>query len=244
MRMMTATCALMMMAMPVMALAQDTNTQMVSKNDVTTFDITAQADIKAEPDIAMVSAGVLTVAKTADAAMKENAVRMNAIFKSLKAAGIADKDQQTSGININPQYVYEDNKSPKITGYQASNTVNVTIRDLKKIGPALDALIAQGANQLNGPTFTLDNPEDLLNQARKDAVEKARKRAELYATATGLKIKKIRNLSENANMGGPVPYPAMARKMMMASADAAESTPVAAGQVNLNVTVNITYELE
>jgi len=210
--------------------------------NATTLDINAQVDVKAEPDIATVSAGVMTSAATADAAMKENGTRMNAVFKALKDAGIADKDIQTSGININAQYEYKQNETPRVTGYQASNNVSVIIRDLKNIGPVLDALVAQGANQMNGPTFTLENPDAVLDQARKDAVAKARKRAELYAAATGLKIIKIRNISESANNGNPVPYPMMAMRAKMADATA-ESTPVASGQVSLGVTVNVTYEL-
>lgn len=227
--------AVMLVAAPVMA-----QTPEVSK--ATTLDISTEASVKAEPDLAMVSSGVVTSAKTADAAMKENATKMNAIFTALKKAGIADKDRQTSGITVNPQYHYQENKAPVITGYQASNMVNVTIRDLKKIGPVLDSLIAQGANQIQGPSFSVENPEELLNGARKEAVEKARKRAEVYAAATGLKIAKIRSISENTNIGYPQPVMyARAAKMEMA-ADAA--TPVASGQVNLSVNVNISYELQ
>jgi uncharacterized protein YggE len=237
MRIIMLISAFMLAALPVMAQQNNTDT-------ATTLEINAQQEVKAEPDIATISAGVLTIAKTADAAMKENATKMNAIFSALKKAGIDAKDQQTSGITVNPQYVYQENKAPQITGYQANNSVNVTLRDLKNIGPVLDTLIAQGANQINGPSFTLDNPEALLDKARKDAVDKARKRAEIYASATSMKIKKIRSITENTNVGMPAPYPIMARKMMMAAAAPAEATPVASGQVTLSVTVNITYELE
>lgn len=217
----------------------------VAESKVTTLDISAEAIVKAEPDIATISSGVLTIAKTADASMKENAVKMNAIFAALKTAGIAAKDIQTSGITVNPQYVYQDKKAPQVTGYQASNTVNVVLRDLKNIGPVLDALIAQGANQINGPTFGIDDPETLLNQARKEAVAKAAKRAAVYAEATGLKLGKIRTISENSNVGYPQPM-MMARKMSSFAAASPEmmDTPVASGQVSLNVTVNISYELE
>ena len=226
---------LMLAAVPAFA-----QTAEVSK--ATTLDISAEASVKAEPDLATISAGVVINAKTAEAAMKENAAKMNAIFAALKKVGIADKDRQTSGITVNPQYVYKENQSPTIAGYTASNSVNVILRDLKAIGPVLDTLIAQGANNINGPNFTIENPEELLNGARKEAVEKARKRAEVYAAATGMKIAKIRSISENSNIGYPQPMMyARAAKMEMA-ADA--STPVASGQVNLSVNVNISYELE
>jgi len=235
MRFIPLLAALMLVSAPVMA-----QTPEVSK--ATTLDISAEANVKAEPDMAIISAGVITNSKTAEAAMKENATKMTAIFAALKKAGIADKDRQTSGITVNPQYVYKENQSPTISGYNASNSVNVTLRDLKAIGPVLDTLISQGANNISGPNFSVENPEELLNGARKEAVEKARKRAEVYAAATGLKIAKIRSISENSNIGYPQPVMMMARAKMEMAGDA--STPVASGQVNLNVNVNISYELE
>lgn len=210
-------------------------------SDATTLEISAQVDVKAEPDVASITAGVMTSETTAEAAMKENATRMNAIFKALKEAKIAEKDIQTSGININAQYNYEERQAPKLIGYQANNNVTILIRDLQKIGSVIDALVSQGANQMNGPNFTLENPEEILDSARKEAVNKARRRAELYATAVGMKVKRIRTLSESINTGGAPPYPMMAMRSKMA--DTAESTPVASGQVALSVAVNISFEL-
>jgi uncharacterized protein YggE len=228
---------LALMAMP--AMAQEKIWDKVE----TKLDIAAQASIKSEPDMAVISAGVVTNAKTADAALKENANKMAAVFAALKKSGIKDKDIQTSGINVSPQYVYEEKKAPAITGYQASNNVNVAIHDLKIVGSVLDTLVSQGANQINGPTFSIEDTDDLMDQARKDAMVKARKRAELYAAASGLKIKRILSISEQGgyNPPGPVPMFAMAKAMR---ADAAqESSPVSAGQVDVNVTVNVAYEL-
>lgn len=208
----------------------------------TRLDISAEASVKAAPDIANVSAGVVTVAKTADAAMKANAKDMTTMFAALKAAGVADKDMQTTGLTVNPQYVYEQNKSPVITGYQANNTVSVNLRDLKNMGPVLDALVAKGANQINGPNFSVEKPDGLLDKARGDAVAKARARAEIYAKAAGMKVSRIVNISENVNMGGPRPVMMMAARAKMA--DAMESSPVAAGEVDMSVTVNVTFEME
>ena len=236
MRFIPLMAALMLVSAPVMA-------QNAPEIKGTTLDISAEASIKAEPDMATISAGVVTTAPTADAAMKENSTKMNAIFAAVKKAGIADKDRQTSGITVHPQYRYEENKAPVVVGYQATNTIDVTLRNLKNIGPVLDSLIAQGSNQINGPTFTVENPETLLNDARKEAVEKARKRAEVYAAATGLKIAKIRSISENSNIGYP-PVMFSRAKVAMASMEADAATPIASGQVNLSVNVNISYELQ
>ena len=225
----------LMMAMPMAAMAD-------KDDEATTLNVSVQVDVKAAPDIAYISSGVVTVAKTAQEAMTQNAEKMNAVFAALKKQGIADKDRQTSGLQVSPQYVYEQNKSPEITGYQARNEVSVTIRDLKKVGPVIDALVAQGANQLSGPTFGVEDSEDLLHAARKEAVTKARKRAEIYAAAAGMKVKRLQSITENSH-GGAVPYqPVMARAMMMK--DRAESTPIASGEVSLNVSANVVYVLE
>ena len=92
---------------------------------------------------------------------------------AIRAAGIAERDVQTAGININPQYRYAENQAPAITGYQASNTVNVKVRDIAKLGKVLDALVANGANQINGPSFEIDEPEAVYDEARRAWVAEA-----------------------------------------------------------------------
>ena len=125
--------------------------------DGTLLNVSAQAEAKRVPDIATLSTGVVTQAADANTAMRANAEQMAKVVAAIKAAGIADKDVQTSGISLNPQYHYTENQPPKITGYQASNTVNVIVRDIGKLGKILDALVAVGANQINGPTFDIDD---------------------------------------------------------------------------------------
>lgn len=205
-----------------------------------TLDISAEVNVKAAPDIATVSAGVVTTALTAEAAMKENAVKMTAVFSALKKAGIADKDIQTAGINISPQYNYPPNAAPQVTNYQATNTVNVTLRNMQSIGNILDALVSQGANQINGPTFGIEDADALLDKARAEAVKKARHRADIYATAAEVKIQRIVNISEQSQFNAPQPYPMM---RAMAMDKSAESTPTAPGEVSLSVTVNVKYQI-
>jgi uncharacterized protein len=240
MKKLLATASVLALSLAVPAFAQENCG--TTQATLSTLTISADADVKAAPDLTMISAGVVTTAPTADAALKENAQKMTAVFGALKKAGVAEKDMQTSGINVSPQYNYQENKSPTIIGYQASNNVNVALHDLKSIGPVLDTLVAQGANQINGPTFSIDEPETLLNKARQEAVAKARKRADIYAAAAGLKIKRIVSMSEQTGYSGPpMPYQMMAMKGREV-ADAA-SSPVASGEVNLTATVNIVYEL-
>lgn len=207
------------------------------------LDISAQAEAKAVPDIATISAGVLTIAPKADAAMKDNATKMTAVFEALNKAGIKEKDVQTSGVSLSPQYNYIENKPPQIINYQANNNITIKIRDMRNIGPVLDALIAQGINQMNGPIFSVDNPDIIMDMAREEATKKAIARANLYAKAAGMKVKRILNISENAGYGMPQPMMAMAARTMDAKMEMA-STPVATGEVSMSVTVNLAVELE
>jgi uncharacterized protein YggE len=209
----------------------------------TTLDISAEAQVKATPDIATISTGVVTNAPRADQALDQNSAKMNALFKALKAAGIADKDIQTSGFNINPQYDYPQHSAPRITGYQANNTVSVVLHDMKKIGETLDTFVAAGSNQINGPQFSVENPDTVLDAARKEAFAKAKQRAQIYAAAAGLSIKRIVSITEGVeNNSGPRPM-MMMKAMAMGAGGGAESTPVAAGEMSLGVTVNVRFEL-
>jgi uncharacterized protein YggE len=201
------------------------------------IEIVAEAESRSAPDIATINAGVVSTAETAAAAMSDNRTKMNAVFEALKAAGIEGKDMQSAGISISPQYRYEQNQAPVVTGYQASNSVNVIVRDLAGLGGVIDALVAQGMNQLNGPNFDVENKDEALDRARADAVKKARARAELYASAAGVTLGPLVKISEQVSVNQP-PYPMM--RMAAASAEAA-STPVAPGEVALGVTVNVTY---
>lgn len=224
------------------ARAGDTSPAVIAAtaSDAATIIVSAQADVRVAPDIATINAGVVTQADSANAAMQDNRTKMNAVFEALKKAGIADKDMQSAGITINPQYRYVENQPPVVTGYQASNTVNVTLRDMAAVGSVIDALVGQGVNQLNGPTFDVEDKDSALNEARTKAVGKARDRAKLYADAAGVKIARLKNLSEQSMMSPQTPYP----MMRMAAMDSAGSaTPVAPGEVMLSVTVSMTYEI-
>src|SRR6185369_14705754 len=114
----------------------------------TRLEVTADANIKAVPDMATVSSGVVTQAPTASEAMSKNAAAMTKVFDALKKAGIKETDIQTSGLSLNPDYAYEEKQAPRITGYQANNNVSVVLHDLTKVGATLDTLVSVGANQI------------------------------------------------------------------------------------------------
>ncbi len=206
----------------------------------TLLTLTAEGRSTRVPDVAEVSGGVVTVAPTAAAAMRENAARMTAVVAAVKQAGIADRDVQTSGLSLQPQYRYENNAPPVLTGYQATNTVALRIRKIDQTGKLLDTLVQVGANQISGPNFVVENSAAALDEARVAAVKAGRARAELYAGAAGLKVRRIVSISEGGAFDpGPRPM------MMKASMDAAPAAPpVAPGEVALNVNVTMTFELE
>lgn len=212
----------------------------VASADGTLLSVSAQAEARRVPDIATLSAGVVTQAADANAAMRANADEMTKVVAAIRAAGIAERDIQTSGVNLNPQYRYAENLPPAITGYQASNNVNITVRDIGKVGNILDALVATGANQVNGPTFDVDDKESAFDEARRAAVEKAKRRAEMYAKTLGMKVRRIVSISEGSGYNPPRPMPMMAMARM--EKDQAE-TPISPGESTLSVNLELLFEL-
>lgn len=208
--------------------------------DGTLLNISANAEAKRVPDVATLSAGVVTQAVDGNSAMRENATQMTKVLAAIKAAGIAERDVQTSGVNLSPQYRYADNEAPKITGYQASNTVSLKVRDIAKLGKVLDALAAQGANQINGPQFEIDKPEPVYDEARLAALKKAQARAETYAKALGLRVRRIVSISES---GGGNVRPMMMMRAAAAPMSADESTPVSPGESTVSVNLDVVFDL-
>jgi len=208
--------------------------------DATLLTVAAHAEARRVPDIATVSAGVVTQAADANSAMRQNAEQMARVVAAIRAAGIAERDVQTAGVNLNPQYRYAENQPPVITGYQAMNTVNVTVRDISKLGRILDALVATGANQVNGPAFDVDRKDEAFDEARREALKKAQARAEMYARSLGLQVRRIVSIDETGD-GGPRPMIQMAAKAAMAR-DVAE-TSISPGENVMGLTLNVVFEL-
>ncbi len=208
--------------------------------DGTLLSVSASADAKRVPDVASISTGVVTQAADANAAMRANAVQMDKVMAAIRAAGIAERDIQTSGISLNPQYKYVDNTPPTITGYEANNTVSIKVRDLSMLGKVLDTLVQQGANQLNGPSFEVDKPDEAYDEARVGALKKAQSRATTYADALGLKVRRIVSISEG---GASMPRPMPMIRMMSADAGMAKETSVAPGETTLSVNLDVMFEL-
>jgi uncharacterized protein len=208
--------------------------------DGTLLSVAAEAEARRVPDVATVSAGVVTQAADANAAMRDNATKMEKVMAAIRAAGIAERDIQTAGISVQPQYRYAENVPPTITGYQASNTVNVKNREIAKLGKVLDALVASGANQVNGPNFEVDKPESAYDEARLAALKKAEARAQTYAKAMNLRVRRVVSINEGGAMPPPMP---MMMRAQAADAYAKAETSVSPGETVLSVRLDVVFEL-
>ncbi len=229
--------AAMIVATAACAAAQDTP----PSERIGELSLSADGEISAAPDMATVTAGVVAEAATAEAAMADQRERMTAVVDAVKAAGIADADIQTSGFDLSPVYApYEKGQNePQIIGYRASNRVTAVARDLARVGPTLDALVAAGANTIDGVRFGIEESDSLLDEARREAIRKLMTKADLYADAGGFKIGRILHLNESGGWHEPQPQ-FYARAVL----NEAASTPIEGGQLKLTVTVSATFAID
>ncbi len=208
------------------------------------FVLSGEGKASATPDLAVLSSGVVAEGKTAREALDANTAAMTKLISSFKATGIEDRDIATSGFTVQPRYIYSQRNDgtqgpPRITGYEVRNTVTVKVRDLTKLGGILDTAVTEGSNQIDGLTFDISKKDELLKEARKKALADARAKADLYAEAAGVKLGRLRELSEQAGSGYPPPRP-MAMRM---EAKAAADVPVEAGEQEISVNIIATWEI-
>lgn len=218
------------------AMATSASAQAPSTPAPTMLVLTATGEVQGDPDMASIGAGVVTTAADAATALAENSARMTRMLAALTKAGVAARDIQTSNLSVRPQYRYPQNEQPVLSGFEASNRVQVRLRDVKQVGAVVDALVATGSNQIDGPEFTVADPKPLLDKARVQAVRAAQQQAALYAEAAGLKVGRLVSIAEQ---GAQRPMPPMPRMMAMA----AEAAPVVAGEVNYSVSITAEFEL-
>ena len=203
--------------------------------------VNGTGEASARPDIAVISAGVVVQADTASVALADNTRAMNAMFEQLRAAGLPPEDVQTSQFSVMPLYESrrvdpETTEPPRIVGYEVSNQVTARVRDLERLGAILDALVRAGANSIDGPSFEIADPEQLLGQARDAAVADALAKAARYAAAARVQLGEIISIEEGGFYAPP-------RPMMRAEAMAA-SVPIAPGQTEVSASVTITFALK
>jgi uncharacterized protein len=204
---------------------------------IRTVSVNGEGEVTAAPDQATIQLGVRTQAETAAEALEENNQRMQALLNTLREAGVAAADMQTSDMSIWPQYRHSPNGTSSVTGYEVSNAVSVTVRDLENFGAILDAAVRAGGNQVNGISFGFSDPTALLNQAREAAMVNAQAKAARLAELAGVRLGTVVTISET----GAMPPPIMVRAAQEAMADAA--VPIEAGESAVNVMVQVTYEL-
>ncbi|WP_417309969.1 SIMPL domain-containing protein [Devosia sp.] len=212
------------------------------------ISVTGTGEISAAPDTAYINSGVTTQGATAREALDANSAAMEQLIATLKEAGIAERDIQTSNFSVNPNYVYSDardadgyNQPPKINGYQVSNTVTVRIRDLDSLGAVLDQQVSVGANQINGISFAVDETTPLYDEARQMAFADARRKAGIYADVAGESLGDVVSITENQGYSAPQPMQMRATTMAY---DESAKVPVAGGELNFAVNVQVTWDIE
>ncbi len=226
------------------------------------LSLTAEGRSERVPDLAMFSAGVVTTGVTASEALGANSRQMDRVIAALKRSGIADRDIQTSAISLSPRYNNPEAEAqarargnrepyvpptepPRIIGYEARNSVQVRVRRLGEMGRIIDTLIEAGANEVNGPSFTLDDQNAALDEARTEAVALGRQRAELYARAAGMRVVRLLSMSEGGGY-----YPVQQAIVVTGSRAGGYGAPpppppapVSPGELSLGVNLSMQFEI-
>jgi uncharacterized protein len=198
--------------------------------------VTGEGSVSVTPDYAQIRSGVTTRARTVKEGVDANSKLMTAIIAALKDAGIAERDIQTARFSIQPVYASQvSNAEPRLSGYSVSNQVIVTIREIGKVGDVLDRVVAAGATDAGNVSFLVSNASKALDEAREAAIADARRKAEVYAKASGVRLGRVEWITEDTGGGTPVP-------MMMARAQAAP-VPIATGEDTLRVRVTVGFDI-
>ena len=205
-----------------------------------TVTVSATGSVLAAPDEATIATGVTSEAMTARDALTKNTEAMKKVIEELKSQGVEAKDIQTTQFNVEPVYVYpKEGQPPSVTGYRVNNMLGVRVRNLDKLGGVLDQLVTAGANQMNGISFDVSKAETLKDDARKAAMENAKRRAQLLATAAGAEVGEVLQISEETSQQGPRPVVFAKQRAAMA-----ESVPVERGEQELEARVTVTWKLK
>lgn len=231
-----------LMFLPFLAVASALPSPLAAQTPVkppATLAVTGEGTVSAPPDLAEIDGGVTGEAKTAREATDAVNKQMAEVIRALKSAGIAEKDIHTTRISLYPQSAPTRAGQPvQILGYRATNHVRVSIREIARAPQMLDAMLAAGANEIGAISFQIAEPSKLIDRARAEAVNDARRKAEIYAKAAGVTLGAPLAINEE---GAALPPPRMQR---MAVGAAAAPTPVEPGELTLRTSVSITYEIK
>lgn len=230
-----AALALLVVAKPLPLLAHDSDQH--SAKPERTLTLSATGSINSKPDKASISTGVSSQAVLARDALDDNNEAMSRMMKSLKAAGLEDRDIATSQFSVQPRYQhFKNGRAAKIIGYRVTNSVRITVRNLDRLGTILDRVVTVGSNRISGIQFGLSEPEKTLDDARRDAMRNVLDKAALYAKAADIRLGSILSISEQANQNFP-------RPVQMRAMRAKSSVPIAPGQHTTKVTVHVKWAL-
>lgn len=211
-----------------------------------TIQVTGYGEASAKPDEARLSFTVLRQGETAKAAVDATSGAMREVIAGMRELGAEDRDLQTATIQIFPQYGAVDQSRPgagnanEIVGYEARNTLVVTVRDIANVGATLDRAIELGVNQGGDVSFTVSDDEKLLSEARRGAIEDARAKADLYAETAGVSIDRIVSISESGADRGPQPE---MMRMRMAADSGGGGVPIEAGEITRSATIEMTFSI-
>lgn len=258
---------LLVVALTVYVSIQSINILDTDDNEENTITISAEGKVDAVPDVARVDFSVIAQGKTPKEVQQQVSEKMNKIVDFIKGRGVDAKDIKTLNISVNPRYYYSYDypripcplmsevyppssspiscppKSPVIIGYEANQTLDVKIRKLDSVGDIIDGAVENGATQVGGINFSIDDPDELKAQAREQAFRKAREKADALAKIAGVKIKRVITFSESGDYFPPY-YRTMDAVGMGGGADKAMETSVEPGSQEVTVTLNVTFEIK
>jgi len=209
--------------------------------DPTLLTVHASATTRAAPDLAIVTLGVTARGDTARAAQAAQSTRMAAVLAAAGTAGAEERDVQTVGFSLEPQYVYQRNQPPRVSGYVSRNIVTVRVRDLSRVSALIDATVAEGANELQGIEFTFQNEEASRNETRAEAMRTAQARATAYAEAADLQVVRVLSITEPGGVAPPIEH--RRGYALEASAPQAVGNQIAPGELDAASSVTVVYEL-
>jgi len=215
----------------------------------TGLSVTGMGRIQAKPDVATVSVGLQTTANTAQEAMAQNSAQMEKVIAAIKGQGITDDDIRTTGVNLVPVYEQRRDPStqpPRVVGYRATNQVRVEVKDLSKVGAVLDAAVTAGANLAGGVSFSIRDVQAVSDQALRQAVADAQRKAQTIATAAGVKLGAVTSIfTDYINVPTPDAYYGRGGAGDFAvEALAAVPAPIEPGQLTITAQVRVVYDIQ
>lgn len=211
-----------------------------------TISVTGQGKVMATPDLATIDIGVVSQASTAAAAQSQNNTKINQVITYVKSQGVSDSDITTSQFNLSPQENYT-GSTPSITGYEIDQTVTVKVHNVDKsqtvLNNVLDGVVKNGANEIQDVNLSVENPDDLQNQARTQAIQDAKTQAQQLASAAGLKLGKVVSVSETSS---PVitPLPYAANQAMAVGSSGSSAANIQTGSQEIDEQMTVTFEVK